>query len=360
MLLPANKDELLDDHQVSKADFLSTGLTWEALESVAECHHAKSDELRTVAAYVRDRLQSVPGVHSVRMRIKDSVHLAMKIIRKRIENPSRIIDRDNYTQEITDLVGLRALHLFKAQWEPIDDFVRSTWNLKETPIAYYRAGDPESLLAKFRLKNCDPKEHTFGYRSVHYVLRTSPDKIEHFAELQVRTIFEEGWSEIDHQVRYPRHTENAILINNLRILNAFAGNADEMATLILEVAGALRDHERDAERYRDQIARREEELSRTVKSLKISQKEKDSLAAELSALRTSRDDFMRSPLTIGGMTTLTVGSGARSVFSLGPSDPLRVGIAQTCERCGKSADVSASSIFTPLLCQECRSNLGGK
>ena len=48
------------------------------------------------------------------------------------------------------------------------------------------------------------EKHHFGYRSVHYLLKSLPGKRVHIAELQVRTLFEEGWSEIDHQVRYPR------------------------------------------------------------------------------------------------------------------------------------------------------------
>ena len=73
---------------------------------------------------------------------------------------------------------------------PIHEFITSTWELYETPIAYYRAGDPKPLLKAFEAAECTVTEHPFGYRSVHYVVRSRPDKNVHLAEIQVRTIFE--------------------------------------------------------------------------------------------------------------------------------------------------------------------------
>lgn len=61
----------------------------------------------------------VPDVHSVRYRIKKLERVIEKIIRKRIEDPDRIIDLSNYTKVITDLIGIRALHLFKDNWQSI-------------------------------------------------------------------------------------------------------------------------------------------------------------------------------------------------------------------------------------------------
>jgi len=36
---------------------------------------------------------------------------------------------------------------------------------------------------------------------VHYLLVMQPTKQRYLCELQVRTIFEEGWSEVDHRIR---------------------------------------------------------------------------------------------------------------------------------------------------------------
>ena len=80
---------------------------------------------------------------------------------------------------------------------------------------------------------CQIVRHPFGYRSVHYLLALKPSKNLMVAELQVRTIFEEAWSEIDHHIRYPYQADNPILGNYLEIFNRLAGSADEMGSFII-------------------------------------------------------------------------------------------------------------------------------
>ncbi len=50
--------------------------------------------------------------------------------------------------------------------------------------------------------------------------------------MQVRTIFEEGWSEIDHKVRYPNFSEEQTTKYFLDIFNRLAGSADEMGSFV--------------------------------------------------------------------------------------------------------------------------------
>ena len=64
-----------------------------------------------------------------------------KIIRKRLERPEVDFTPDTYASHITDLIGVRALHLFKVEWRPIHEFVTRTWDLHEAPLAYIRKGD---------------------------------------------------------------------------------------------------------------------------------------------------------------------------------------------------------------------------
>ena len=52
------------------------------------------------------------------------------------------------------------------------------------------------------------------------------------AEIQVRTIFEEGYGEIDHKLRYSHSEIPEILKSNLLLFNRIVGSADEMASLI--------------------------------------------------------------------------------------------------------------------------------
>ncbi|EKH2437192.1 hypothetical protein O4M18_004240 [Escherichia coli] len=84
-------------------------------------------------------------------------------------------------------------------------------------------------------KGCRIKLHDAGYRSVHYVIKTRPIKDEIFTEIQVRTIFEEGWSEIDHRIRYPDISDDHLINHFLMIFNRLAGSADEMGAFIFEL-----------------------------------------------------------------------------------------------------------------------------
>ena len=71
-----------------------------------------------------------------------------------------------------------------------------------------------------------------GYRSVHYLIESYPTTEKVIIEVQVRTIFEEGYGEIDHQLRYSLNEIPEILEQNLMLLNRIAGSSDEMASLI--------------------------------------------------------------------------------------------------------------------------------
>ena len=217
--MSTNLEQFLILHGFTREEYEKTELEWQTLLDVGEHHKATMAELRTAARYIAERLQEVPAVHSLNVRIKDPEHLIAKIIRKKIEKPELAIDITSYQASVTDLIGIRALHLFKEDWRSIHDFVTSTWDLAEAPTAYYREGDPHALLEAFQSAACDVKAHKFGYRSVHYLLTSQPAKTPRRAELQVRTIFEEGWSEIDHRLRYPRHSNSPLLANPLNILN---------------------------------------------------------------------------------------------------------------------------------------------
>ena len=89
------------------------------------------------------------ATHSVRFRIKNPQKLAKKILTKKKKDPTRSIKFENYKSEITDLIGLRVLHLFKEDWTLIHDFIVKKWDLFETPIAYFRTGDNEDWVNAF-------------------------------------------------------------------------------------------------------------------------------------------------------------------------------------------------------------------
>ena len=236
-LLP--QKEFLKKYRHSEEDFKKSLLKWADLESIYESYLKEMGFLEDAGFSIMNIIRKIDGVHSVKFRIKDPEHLVEKIIRKRLNNPKLEVTVNNYKDQFTDLIGVRALHLFKNDWEYIHEQITATWNLKQDPEINYREGDSNEFLQTYINKNIKQKVHKYGYRSVHYIVETRPAKEIYFAEIQVRTIFEEAWSEIDHTVRYPYDQDNPIYGQFLMILNRLAGSADEMGSFVMYLKNEL-------------------------------------------------------------------------------------------------------------------------
>lgn len=172
-----------------------------------------------------------PLVHSLKSRLKSPSHLTEKLIRKdTIENP---ITPDNVFQRITDLAGMRVLHLYQQQFIDIHHAIKSKiddgdWLLFEPPCAYTWDPEAESFYKQLGI-NCKVKDSY--YTSVHYVImpkENSPIK----CEIQVRTLYEEIWGEIDHYINYPYPTESIACREQLRVLSKLSVTGTRLADSI--------------------------------------------------------------------------------------------------------------------------------
>jgi putative GTP pyrophosphokinase len=350
------KDFFFRSYRVTEEAFKKTGLEWSLLEHIHQRHTEMTKELQTAADYVSGRLQLVPTVHSLKVRIKNAEHLIEKIIRKQSSSPELRFDCMSYETLITDLIGIRALHLFKDEWQEIHKFVTATWDLHEEPLAYVREGDPAALLQGFRDAGCRVEKHPFGYRSVHYVLKTQPTRCTRLVELQVRTIFEEGWSEIDHRVRYPRQSDNPYLAGFLTIFNRLAGAADEMGTFTQELSAYIRAQAEQSTESENQMQRKEDELKKAVSQLHISEVEKANLENQIAELRRSS-----KPLTVSTVTLPSRPEFSWSVHVPAAIEGMQVLLkseTRTCSVCKKPFLVSGFDppALGPLdQCPSCRS-----
>lgn len=216
-----------------------------------------SDELRTLVERYRSKkqlfqffLNSVQGdilsspalntgvpsvVHSVKSRLKDETHLEEKIRRKRDEG--REIGVDNLFSEITDFAGLRVLHLYQNQFSEIHKYImkkitNKSWKLLEKPVAY--TWDPESVeyFKSFKIKTSIKSSY---YTSVHYLVAPANDEDEISCEIQVRTLFEEAWGEIDHSINYPVKTDKTASVEQLRVLSKLVSTGSRLADAIFKV-----------------------------------------------------------------------------------------------------------------------------
>lgn len=145
------------------------------------------------------KFDSVRIVHSVKSRMKDPDHLVDKLSRKKKEG--RNITTNNLFEEITDFAGVRVLLLYQQQFQKIHSCIKDKcekggWVLAEKPIAYTWDPETEEFYKKLGI---DTKIKDSYYTSIHYVIK--PNKNSDLScEIQVRTLFEEIWGEIDHTI----------------------------------------------------------------------------------------------------------------------------------------------------------------
>ena len=213
---------------ISDERFRNSRLTWEELDEIANHFEPKRDGHQNTVKQYAEVIQKCSYVHSLSYRVKDTSHLVEKIIRK---NPEYLekgdsLSKSNYENHITDLMGIRILLLFKPDWIYIHDYLMKQYEdvLIEPPFVHIRKGDDDSLYrGKIQIKDNKP------YRSVHYIIRANNGL---GIEIQVRTLYEEAWSEIDHKLRYPYNLQNEMLRNYIDIMNRLTGVGDEMGTFI--------------------------------------------------------------------------------------------------------------------------------
>ncbi|MBF0554749.1 MAG: CYTH domain-containing protein [Nitrospirae bacterium] len=199
-------------------------------------------------------------VHSIRPRVKIADHVIVKIIRREDKaredgvhkyfNSDNTIGNakygqltvDNYKSILTDLIGLRVLHLFKSNWLEIDEQLTDLYKEKIVEKRFYvRKGDEiqgqDELKSEVESRRFTFIEKESGYRSAHYLIKRdvyvdSGEVFTAYAEIQVRTVFEEAWGEVDHEIRYPHYDKDININHFLKTFNRIAGSADEMASFI--------------------------------------------------------------------------------------------------------------------------------
>lgn len=203
-------------------------------------------------------------VHSIRTRIKLPDHLIGKIIRGVYRNPKKyqLVTVESYKKIITDFIGVRIIILDKRDWLGVHkDLLRVYRNLPERyilrpgdivtnydryadevnsgrnsvecgyhaerPVAYISSDDDRELYQDPYLKVDNSKAH---YRSLHYIIRYK----ELYYEIQMRTLFEEGWLEFDHRMKYPNDQYNKKKQEYIGILSNLAIAADRLISFYRE------------------------------------------------------------------------------------------------------------------------------
>ncbi len=229
-----DRNYFLDMYGLDAQDLIDLNINWVDLYNILQDYKKSIDIYDARLTYVANVLRQHPKVHSVKTRVKDPKRLLQKLVRKTPDRREKYGENfnfniQNYKDEITDIMGIRVIHIFKDDWEELHKFITTKWDVIET-VANIREGDN---VTTFEEKSISVRSRISGYRSVHYLIRYGAGHDLYTIEIQVRTIFEEGYGEIDHQLRYSHDYDIPdLLAQNLMLLNRIVGSSDEMASLI--------------------------------------------------------------------------------------------------------------------------------
>jgi|SRR5690348_13897242 len=179
-----------------------------------------------------------PLVHSTKSRLKDPDHLRAKLLRKlELAGPDGAafdITPDNLFQKITDLVGIRIIHLYAIQFEDMaktlgELLLEHKFPVIEGPEARVWDDEYRAFFEGIGIKTKKSNERM--YTSVHYVVGLNA-KTQLTGEIQVRTLAEELWGEVDHTINYPNPSESLACREQIRVLARLTSGCTRLADSI--------------------------------------------------------------------------------------------------------------------------------
>lgn len=179
-------------------------------------------------------------VHSIQHRAKEIDSFARKATKTSDQNPHQPRYRSPLS-EITDLAGVRVIAYFLSSVDRVEPIIDREFKIVEKT-------DKSELLRR---------EERLGYHSVHYIVELRPNRFqlpeyERFrglrAEIQVRTILQHAWAEIEHDVQY----------------KAPATLPAEIRRRFMTLAGSLEIADREFQAIQDEDARLRAEARKSV------------------------------------------------------------------------------------------------
>jgi ppGpp synthetase/RelA/SpoT-type nucleotidyltranferase len=200
---------------------MSTATLLEAFDRAAPALRAHGEAVRAqVAAWLA--ANGSLKLHSVTLRLKDRESLARKLAR-----PDR-----TYKQlwDVTDLIGLRVITYFEDDVDRVGQVLEA-----RLPVDFHRSID----------KRRQRDDGRFGYRSLHYVCRLGSDDAlppDARYEIQVRTMLEHAWAEIEHDLGYK--SRHSVPGPARRRLNRLAGLLELADQEFASIRRELTDYER--------------------------------------------------------------------------------------------------------------------
>lgn len=176
-------------------------------------------------------------IRQILSRIKQPDKVVEKIFRKTKTFPNKL--SFDSIRKMHDTIGLRIIVYFSSQLSLIDRELRNSkfFELDEStpPEAFF---EPEKLI-RLGLSHIENKQKDSGYTSIHYMVRLKessiPKEERPVFEIQVRTLAQELWCELEHVLSYkPETRPNLSAKRRFQILSRDVSVIDEHFNLLYE------------------------------------------------------------------------------------------------------------------------------
>ena len=177
-------------------------------DSEIENYYTFTDKVKALIIEILNEKQQ--NVHSVTARVKDRESFYKKIIEPSINY--------NELSDITDISGVRVVTYFEDEVDIVAEYIEEEFELDEDNTI-----DKRVVLEPDR----------FGYASLHLVVSLLPERsrlleYKRFSklkvEIQIRSILQHAWAEIEHDLGYKR--EKAIPSDIRRDFSRLAGHLE--------------------------------------------------------------------------------------------------------------------------------------
>ena len=164
----------------------------EAYQRIRPIYEAFAETIKAILAQALDRANI--KVASIEARAKSIDSFGVKASTPANSDESRPKYSEPLNQ-ITDLAGVRIITFFPRTIGQVDQTLRKEFTILERI-------DKTDLLIR---------EEKLGYQSLHYLISLQPNRLtlpeyaryaELKAEIQVRTILQHAWAEIEHDIQY--------------------------------------------------------------------------------------------------------------------------------------------------------------
>jgi ppGpp synthetase/RelA/SpoT-type nucleotidyltranferase len=172
-------------------------------------------------------------IYLTKYRIKSPESTFLKVKRKRVS-----------LKEIKDYAGLRILCLFENDILEVHTFILKKLKEKRYGLEKFKIFNWEDDEKSFvrRVKQSYPhtlidnSEKPSKYKSIHYIVKIQQPRHPLYVEIQLRTLLQDVWGELEHSLSYKRGRVHPHIKNSFRLLSRDMETNDYLLKFLREIS----------------------------------------------------------------------------------------------------------------------------